>query len=227
MHPFLSVFNAHPFAKPIWLDSAILRVSMVMKTEGGHDWGHLSRVLNQAFHIALSIGKYEKLNIEILIGAVLFHDIINLPKNSPDRKKASVLSANQAVIFFKKIFTDRQLRNLRNAIEAHSFSAAIPTECVEAEIVQDADRLESVGALAIARTFYVSGLMGSDLFHPKDPFGDIRENRNDREYAVDHFYQKVFLLPNLMNTEYAKTLAGRRNESVKLFLEALRLELNL
>ena len=225
-HPIYAVFSAHTYSKPHWLNGAVAFVEKEMDLDGGHDWGHLSRVLNQALCIARTV-ETRKVDLEILVAAVLFHDIVNLPKDSPNRKDASKLSAEKAIAFFASEFSKIRSEKLRNAIEAHSFSAGISITCIEAEIVQDADRLESVGALAIARTFYVSGLMGTDLFHPEDPFGETREKRNDRKYAVDHFFQKVFLLPDLMHSKYAKELAYSRNAFVEKFLDALRLELNL
>lgn len=67
--------------------------------------------------------------------------------------------------------------------------------------------------------------MESTLFHPEDPFGKAREKRDDRNYAVDHFYEKVFLLPALMNTRYAKELGTQRNQFLETFLEQLKSEI--
>ncbi len=212
---------------PSWLNKAICEVDRLMEKDGGHDWGHLTRVLSQAYAIAASEEFLGCIDLEILGAAVLFHDVVNLPKNAPNRREASTFSADKALDFFETIFDTDQKAILRNAIEAHSFSAGIPIQCDEAKIVQDADRLESVGALAIARTFYVSGLMGSTLFHPEDPFGIEREQRNDRKYAVDHFYEKVFLLPDLMNSRYAKTLAHTRNRFLESFLAQLKSEIEV
>lgn len=231
---FLKVFQNAPESTngsvlstaPAWLNDAMAEVESEMAKDGGHDWGHLSRVVYQAKAIANSDEfSNTALDGEVLCAAVLFHDVVNLPKDSPNRKDASKLSADHAISFFGSIFDEEQQRKLRNAIEAHSFSAAIAIECDEAKIVQDADRLESVGALAIARTFYVSGLMESTLFHPEDPFGNAREKRDDRSYAVDHFYEKVFLLPALMNTSYAKELGVQRNKFLEAFLEQLKSEI--
>ena len=220
---FLKVFKK----APSWINDAMSEVERLMAQDGGHDWGHLSRVMFQAERIAHSDEFSEsQIDKDVLCAAVLFHDVVNLPKNAPNRKDASKLSADVAISLFGEIFDKQQQKTLRNAIEAHSFSAGISIECDEAKIVQDADRLESVGALAIARTFYVSGVMGrSTLFHPDDPFGERREELDDRNYAVDHFYKKIFLLPGMMNTNYAKELAIKRNHFVERFLEQLKSEI--
>ncbi|SFN63032.1 uncharacterized protein SAMN05216516_11256 [Izhakiella capsodis] len=89
---------------------------------------------------------------------------------------------------------------------AHSFSADIRSETLEAKIVQDADRLESLGANDLARTFYVSGLLGSVLFDSEDPFATER-TLNDFEWALDHFQTKLLGLPGTMQTEEGRRMA--------------------
>jgi len=87
-----------------------------------------------------------------------------------------------------------------HAIEAHSYSANIPTRTLEAEVVQDADRLDSLGAIGIARCLLVGGRLNLQMFNHDDPFCDEREP-DDSRYTVDHFYAKLFKLPETMKTE--------------------------
>ena len=93
-----------------------------------------------------------------------------------------------------------------HAIEAHSFSAAIPPRTLEAKIVQDADRLESLGAIGLARVFAVAGALNTILFDAEDPFAD-RRALDDRKYALDHFQCKLLRLPETMQTDKGKAMA--------------------
>ena len=111
-----------------------------------------------------------------------------------------------------------------HAIEAHSFSANIPPLTLEAKIVQDADRLDSLGMLGVARTFYIAGRMGSGLYHPGDPGAEHRP-LDDRRYAIDHFPAKLLKLSDGFQTETGAKLAKERHERLSLFLSLFRDEI--
>jgi uncharacterized protein len=106
---------------------------------------------------------------------------------------------------------------VKNAIHAHSFSANVTPTTIEAKILQDADRMEALGAIGIARTFYVSGQMSRAMFHPEDPLGENRE-LNDTEYALDHFQLKLLKLPELFKTATGRKVAEERVEFVREFM---------
>ena len=110
-----------------------------------------------------------------------------------------------------------------HAIEAHSFSANIETKSIEAKIVQDADRLDAIGAIGIARCFAVSGALGRPLLHPQDPLCEER-NPDDAQYAVDHFYVKLFKLPDTMKTKSARIIATKRIDFMREYLKTLKAE---
>ena len=103
-----------------------------------------------------------------------------------------------------------------HAIEAHSFSAAIVPTTVEAMIVQDADRLDALGAIGLARLFYTAGRMESALAHPTDPAG-LHRGLDDRQFALDHIETKLAALPANMRTETARTLGTARMEMLRTF----------
>jgi uncharacterized protein len=138
------------------------------------------------------------------------HDLVNLPKNDPPRASASTRSAELArVLLEREGFPPGRLAAVAHAIEAHSFSAAIPATTLEARIVQDADRLDGLGAVGLARMFYIAGRMGSGLAHPSDPLAQGREF-DDRAYALDHIPVKLARLPGMMQTEAGRAMAQRR-----------------
>jgi uncharacterized protein len=172
---------------------------------------------------ALDIAAHEPVDDEVLTAAVLFHDIVNLPKNHPERKTGSRRSADHAVAYFST-FSDVQRETLHDAIVSHSFSAGLEPTTSEGRVLRDADRLESLGALGIARVFYVSGLMDGALFSPNDPFGATRE-LDDVAFAVDHFYKKVLKLEQTMLTNRGRELARDYTAFVSLYLDRLRSEI--
>lgn len=125
----------------------------------------------------------------------------------------------------KNHFPEGKTEQVAHAIEAHSFSAGIKPQTIEAKIVQDADRLDALGAIGIARCFLVGGSLNRTLYHPSDPFCSEREP-DDSLWTVDHFYEKLLKLSNTMNTASAKKEAGRRAEFMKVYLERLKEEID-
>lgn len=111
-----------------------------------------------------------------------------------------------------------------HAIEAHSFSAAILPQSVEAKIVQDADRLEALGAIGLARVFAVSGALNTILFDANDPFADQRD-LDDKKYALDHFQSKLLRLPETMQTKQGRALAVHNAQFLVQFMAKLSAEL--
>ena len=204
-----------------WGEEAASVVADMMATDGAHDAGHLGRVFANARSIA--IGERERGEApdwEVIAAAVLFHDVVNLAKDDPRRADASELSAERAAAFFdgRGVFDGEQTDLLREAITRHSFSQDREPESLEAQIVCDADRLEAIGAVGIARTFYVSATMGGQIAHPTDPFAEERE-RDDTAYAIDHFYEKLLQLRRDFFTATGTQMAERRHDYIVGFLE--------
>ena len=111
-----------------------------------------------------------------------------------------------------------------HAITAHSFSAAIPPETLEAKILQDADRLDAIGMIGVARCFYIGGRMGSELYDPFDPEAAARP-LDDKRYALDHFEAKLLKLAGGFNTPTGRAMATIRAERLRVFLDALAAEI--
>jgi uncharacterized protein len=113
-----------------------------------------------------------------------------------------------------------------HAIEAHSFSANIPAASLEAKILQDADRLDSLGLLGVARTFYVAGRMGSALYDPLDPEAQHRDY-DDKRFCLDHFQTKLLHLADGFQTPTGRRLAQIRHERLKGFMEQFKEEIGV
>ncbi|MBI1364010.1 MAG: HD domain-containing protein [Proteobacteria bacterium] len=161
----------------------------------------------------------------VLLAGAYFHDVVNPPKDSPLRSQASRLAAAKAVELLTEMdFDTAKLDGVAHAIAAHSFSAGIPTETPEAKILQDADRMEALGAIGLARVFYVSGRLNRPPFDAVDP---LCKNRtpDDSLYGVDHFFTKLLKLPAQMQTESGKRMAAERAEVLTGYLQTLEREL--
>ncbi|MHA4808490.1 HD domain-containing protein [Flavitalea flava] len=163
----------------------------------------------------------------ILLASAYFHDLVSLPKNHPDRSQSSRLSAEMTARILEEIFEGfprEKIEGVRHAIHAHSFSAGVTPLTTEAKILQDADRMEAIGAIGLARVFYTAGQLGQKLFHAEDPLGAFREN-DDKLYALDHFPLKLLKLPSLMNTQTGKRLAAEKAAYLTDFMEKIRREI--
>lgn len=189
--------------------------------DAAHDIAHIERVVKNAEKISLE----ESSDREIVTAAAWLHDCVILTKNHPDRKKASTLAAQKAAEFLATTsYPKNKIPAVAHAIESHSYSAGITPETQEAKIVQDADRLDALGAIGIARCFSVGGELNSRMYHPDDPFAEAREI-DDSKWTVDHFYEKLFRLPDLLNTDTARRIAERRVAYMRSFLGQLSTEI--
>lgn len=195
----------------------------LVASDTAHDIAHTQRVAANAKMIANQLPS----DGQVVAAAAWLHDCVSVPKDHPDRKKASVLSADRAVAFLASHdFPEEKLNKVHHAISAHSYSAGIEPETTEAKIIQDADRLDALGAIGISRCLLVAGQLGRTLYHPIDPFCEER-SPDDSEWTIDHFYSKLFKLPGTMQTEPGKEIANKRVEFMRKYLHELAGEINL
>lgn len=191
-------------------------------TDASHDINHARRVMHAALAIAASEGGGDD---GVVIAAAYLHDWINLPKNHPERSRASQLSAEAARPILADVgFAPERIEAACHVILTHSFSANILPETLEAKALQDADRLEALGAIGLARVFSIAGQLGSRLFDGEDPFAQDRP-LDDRRYAIDHFEVKLLRLPETMQTATGRGMAEERAEVMRRFLRSLADEL--
>lgn len=192
-----------------------------MKFDGAHDIDHIKRVVKNGIDLA----QKEDGDLNIIIPACWLHDCVNVPKNSEQRSSGSLLSANRAIEFLKDIkYPDKFLDDIHHAIHAHSFSANIEANSLSAKIVQDADRLDALGALGIARCLMYSANVNRPLYNSEDPFAKERK-LSDENNAIDHFFTKLKKLPETMKTASGKDLAFKRWSFMELYIEELKKEI--
>ena len=186
--------------------------------EAGHDWFHIERVFNNS----LLIAKSEICNLEVVQLAALLHDIADSKFHNGDES----IGPKTAKIFLESQNVDLHIiEHVVKIIENISFKGGHKSSdfnSIELQIVQDADRLDAIGAIGIARTFNFGGFKNRELYNP-----DIKPNlsmskeqyKNNIAPTINHFYEKLLLLKDKMNTETGKKLAQERHEFMKVFLE--------
>lgn len=195
--------------------------SLEMSHDPAHDVAHFHRVVRTAKRIASE----ECANLEIVVPAAWLHDLVNTPKNHPDRKKASILSADEAVKYLTEInYPSVWHSQIHHAIEAHSYSAQIEAQTLEAKVVQDADRLDSLGAIGTARCLSLGGFFKRSIYDPMDPFAMSRA-LDDGKYTIDHFFNKLLKLEKTFQTPSGRKEARKRTLWIEQFLEQFKDEI--
>ena len=189
--------------------------------DAAHDTEHIRRVVANATRLARAEGA----SLDVVVPAAWLHDCVSVPKDSPDRPRASALAAAEAVRLLRDWDLPADLLPpIAHAIEAHSFSAGIATRTREAAVLQDADRLDALGAIGLARCVMLGAELGRPLYLPDDPFCEQRQP-DDLASSVDHFYTKLLGLPASFQTAAGREEAKRRTEILHQFLSELRHEL--
>ncbi len=187
----------------------------------GHDFAHIMRVIATCN----SIGKSAGANLEILIPAALLHDVVNLPKDHPERKQASQKAAEEAKSILKNFdYSENEVSQITTVIIEHSYSLGKRPSNIESAVLQDADRLDALGAIGIMRTVTCGCRLGASYYDVGDPFAKVRE-LDDKRFTIDHFFVKLFKLADTVNTQDAKNEANKRIEFMRFFLDQLAKEI--
>ena len=203
------------------IDSIKNEVKEIMDNDSAHDFDHVMRVYKNAQKIC----KKEKANETLVLCAALLHDIVSYPKSDKRSKMSSTESAKKSKIMLNKYdFTKEEIDVVSDAIADHSFSQNKKPSTLEGKILQDADRLDAIGAIGIARVFATGGSLKRPFYNIDDPFCKTRKP-DDKTWTVDHFYQKLLKLESLMNTKSGKVEAKKRTKILEDYLKQLKLEL--
>lgn len=187
----------------------------------GHDYFHSLRV----YKTALEIAKKENADVDIVALAALLHDVDDR-KLSPQTYK----NKDNAVIFLKdRKVSDEYISRICQIIDEVSFSGngAVTPSTIEGMCVQDADRLDALGAVGIARTFAYGGSHNRHMYNPEiKPTLNMNEDeyKNHVSTSINHFYEKLFLLKGFMNTNCAKVIAEKREKYMEEFIEEFMIE---
>ncbi|MFL6511667.1 MAG: HD domain-containing protein [Nitrososphaera sp.] len=205
------------------MDSIMRKVmDMLEGQDPAHDFQHVMRVYKNA----KLIGTQEGAIMRILLPAVLLHDIVVYPKGSDN----SVMSPDDSADLAEKIlqrlrYSQHEINGISYCIRAHSFSKRLIPASLEGRILQDADRLDALGAIGIARTFSVGGSEKRTFYNAGDPFCRSGRKPDDKQWTLDHFHTKLLQLKDLMHTRTAKRIAQQRTRFMMLFIRQLQKEI--
>lgn len=193
------------------------------EAEGGHDWFHIERV----WILSQTISKSESCNQLVVELAALLHDIADSKFHDGDE----TVGPQKAKSFLQSIgVSDQTIESVIYILENISFKGGnkkIDNPSIELQIVQDADRLDAIGAIGIARTFNYGGFKNRKIYDPAiAPVMnmDAETYKKSEAPTINHFYEKLLLLKDRMNTETGKKLALKRHEFMEQFLETFYLE---
>jgi uncharacterized protein len=191
--------------------------------DAAHDREHVRRVVANARDLAASSGA----NLDVVIPAAWLHDCVAIPKDSPQRPLASAMAATSASAFLMMSgYPPLLIAGVAHAIAAHSFSAGITPLTLEARVVQDADRLDAIGAVGVARCLMLGAQLGRPLYDPAEPF-PVSRPADDAVSSIDHFYTKLLGLAATMTTEAGRAEAERRTLFMHAFLRQLGHEIGV
>jgi uncharacterized protein len=187
-----------------------------------HDFQHIMRVYKNA----KLIGQREGADMDILLPAVLLHDIVVYPKGSAKSSRSSDDSADLAENILQRLgYSQDKINLISHCIRTHSYSDRLVPTSLEGKILQDADRLDALGAIGIARTFSVGGSEKRTFYNADDPFCRSSRELDDRQWTLDHFQKKLLKLKDLMHTRTAKKIAQQRTKFMMLFIRQMKMEI--
>ncbi|ARV09597.1 phosphohydrolase [Winogradskyella sp. PC-19] len=194
--------------------------------EGGHDWFHIERVYKNALHIA----KKENVDILVVSLAALLHDIADPKFHDGDETVGPKIARE---FLFNQNVDSKIIEHVVAIIENMSFKNTFETgkklTSPELEVVQDADRLDAIGAIGIARCFNYGGFKNRALYNPEiEPNLTMSKEdyKNSDAPTINHFYEKLLLLKDKMNTKTGKLIANERHAYMENFLKQFYAEWN-
>ncbi len=194
----------------------------IPKDDPAHDRGHVGRVLTNCLYIA----KHEWWDLDVIVAAALFHDVVNYPKNDPRASQSTNESAQFAVNILKELtwYPAQKIPNVEYCITHCSFSKNLSHDTLESKVLQDADFLESIWAISLMRTFTSGGKTNRTLMHPTVPF-PIGRDTDPHHYSFDLIRHRLLKIEDRMLTRTWKDLAKQRTEFLNAFVEQVKKEL--
>jgi uncharacterized protein len=200
-----------------WPELFLQHLKQHATEDAAHNSMHIRRVVTNARRLTEAEGA----NWLVVMPAAWLHDCVIIPKSSPDRSHASQLAARQAVSWLEELqWPHGRLDEIAHAIEAHSFTAGITPQTREAKVLQDADRLDALGAVGLTRTLMLGAELKREFYDAADPFCHVRKP-DDSIYTLDHLYCKLLTLEDTMQTPSGKSEARQRTIFLRQFLAQL------
>lgn len=191
-------------------------------TEPAHDFSHVMRVVDNAKTIARAEGA----DVEVVAVAALLHELYTLPKSHPDSAKAGDRCAEHARELLECENAPRAMIDpVCAAIRDHAFSKGVVPDALASKVLQDADRLDAIGAIGIARLWATCADMKRPFYSPEDPFCEKR-TPDDKQWGLDHVYEKLLVIPERLHTKTARTMAEKRAAFVRAYLDELASEIS-
>ncbi len=202
--------------------SPFMQVARERSSKGtAHDFLHIERVLKNAQLIIYEVAA----DAEVIIPAILLHELFNYPKSHPNSRYSGDICADQAGEILDRFHYPIAKRDkVLDCIRFHSFSRGVNPYHIEGKVVQDADRLDAIGAIGIARLFATCAEINTPFYNSSDPFGENRA-LSDKDYGLDHFFTKLFDIVHGMHTIPAQRMALQRTEFMKQYIQQLRCEI--
>lgn len=186
-----------------------------------HDVAHVERVVASVRRIAAAEGA----QLPIAEAAAWLHELFNYPKGHPDSPRSGEVCAGLAAeVLAAEGWPAAEIAEVAYAIRVHPFSLGIQPDTLEARILQDADRLDALGAIGLMRCFATSAKMARPFYAPRDPFCTARAP-DDKAFGLDHLYTKLFRLSERLHTATARALAEERVAFLHAFVTQLAREL--
>ncbi len=186
-----------------------------------HDFLHVDRVVRLASRIATTEGA----DLAVVVPAALLHELFNYPKGDPRSHLSGDVCAIEAVAVLRQTgYPAHLIDPIQECIRTHAFSRGLVPETLEGKVLQDADRLDAIGAIGIARCFATTAEMGVPFYRPDDPFCHEREP-DDKKWGLDHFYRKLLRIQDHLHTATARAIAGDRVRFMESFLAELGREI--
>ena len=201
------------------LRAVLAHVSQAAHTDAAHDTGHALRVAEWTVRLGGDVDP------RLAIAAALLHDVVNVPKNHPDRALASERSAEAARSVLGDLgFGAADTTLVADAIRDHSFTRGATPQSALGKALQDADRLEALGVIGTFRCVATGATFGAEFFDADDPWAE-RRTLDDKRYSVDHFFVKLFKLPATFQTDAGRQEAQRRADVMRKILQELGTEI--
>jgi len=196
------------------------KIQIYFGEKSSHGFDHTQRVYN----LALKISKGEKVDLDVVKASSLLHDVARCKEDNREIECHAEEGAKIAENILREMnFPDDKIKKVCFAIRIHRYSKGLNAETKEGKILQDADRLDALGAICIARVFSYGGKKGRPIYNPKIKYNS--QYKSDSKTSINHFYEKILKIkPETFKTKEAKKIAKERYKFIEDFVKRFKLE---